>query len=84
MAHAKTHLTFVEEPSPGATILMPEVEPGFKGEEAEDLLCGACGANISRGVSLSAITARFPAPIQLLVKCPICGKHNSLSAEFIH
>ena len=84
MEHTKTRLTFVDEPSPGASILMPDVEPGFKGDEAEDLLCGSCGASISRGVSAGTIAAKFAAPIQLLVKCPICGKHNRLSAEFSH
>ncbi len=84
MDHTKTRLTFLEEPSPGASILAPDFEPAFQGDESEDLLCGSCGASISRGVSASTIAGKFPAPIQLLVKCPICGKHNRLSGEFSH
>ncbi len=84
MVHTKTRLSCVDEPSPGASILAPDFEPGFEGDEAEDLLCGSCGARISSGVSGSTLATRFAAPIELLVKCPICGKHNHLSARFVH
>ncbi len=84
MEHAKVRLTAVDEPIAGASILAPDFEPGFSGDEAEDLLCGSCGARISRGVSATTLAERFSAPIQLLVKCPVCGKHNILAGPIIH
>ncbi len=84
MEHAKVRLTAVDEPSAGASILTPDLEPGFSGDEAEDLLCGSCGAHISHGVSAITLAHKFSAPIQLLVKCPVCGQHNRVIPEFVH
>ncbi len=84
MEHSKVRLTAVDEPIAGASILAPDFEPGFSGDEPEDLLCGSCGARISRGVSAITLAQRFAAPIQLLVKCPVCGQHNRVIPEFVH
>lgn len=72
-------LDVVDKPSERASVLELEQVPGLKGSDDERLLCGSCGVVLVDGVSRAALTKRFAAPVELLVRCP-CGAHNRLPA----
>ena len=70
MTHTQTRLPIVKTPDAQASILAPTSHPGLNGDEQDDLLCGDCDIVLIEGVSTDTISARFSAPIQLLIKCP--------------
>jgi len=84
VTNTQTRLPIVKSPDKKASILAPTVHPVFNGSEQEDLLCGNCDVVLAEGVSASTIMARFAAPVQLLVKCPVCSSHNRLPAQVGH
>lgn len=78
MARRRTRLEVIT-PAEGATILMkgnPRGQPLFVGtdpdESNDNLVCGACGGLIGRGISLNVIRQRFLTPTQLVLQCD-CG-----------
>jgi hypothetical protein len=77
----KTKLAVVSEPSADASVLHLENAPFLTGKESENLVCGSCGLVICKGVSTESCMSKFAGPVQLLVRCPKCGVHNSLSAQ---
>ena len=77
----KLYLTVVE-PKDDDTVLSIATPDGvlFKGDEDENLACGACKIVIARGVTTRTIHSRFIAETRLVARCK-CGAHNLLPAS---
>lgn len=54
--------------------------PIIKGNEDEDLLCGACGSILGQSVSRKTILLRLAVPHRLVTRCPKCNANNVLRA----
>jgi hypothetical protein len=76
MARKNTKLAAVSELPADASVIHLENAPFLTGKERENLLCGACGLVICKGVSPESCMSKFSAPVQVLVRCPKCGTHN--------
>ena len=65
---------------PGDSILQAGVLPIMRGEEDENLACGACKSIIFRGVSTRIVYERIRPENRLVVQCT-CGAHNLLPSQ---
>jgi hypothetical protein len=83
MARINTTLGTVTAPLSDASILVPQKLPFMTGNDPEDLACGGCGTILCSGVVTLTAKARFAAPVQLLIKCPVpaCGNLNVLPSK---
>ncbi len=84
MAKKQTKLSIVESPHAQASILRFAATPAIKGNENEDLLCGGCGAVIGESVSTRTIANKCVAPVQLLIVCQSCNRHNRIPVKVGH
>ena len=72
---AKIYLPVVEREEGDAVLANESGSELLRGDEDENLACGACKKVLARGVSTRTIFTRFSTPHRLLLQCE-CGAHN--------
>ncbi len=76
MANHHARLQVVERAQTSDTVFKPTALL-FVGDDDEDLLCGACGAILGKGVSRRTAFVRFATESgRALIECPRCAAMN--------
>jgi|HubBroStandDraft_6_1064221.scaffolds.fasta_scaffold2549202_2 hypothetical protein len=79
----QAQLQVVKETHPDDSLFVPTdgmAAAFFKGNEDEDMLCGACGFVLGDGISRRTMLMRTAVPHRLVFRCPKCSANNVVRA----